>query len=254
MRITDSTVAIVTGGASGLGGATTRRLAADGAQVVILDLVSSPGTALASELGDRVRFVPADVRDESSVQAAVDAARSMGELRIAVTCAGIGTAGRVVGRNGPLALADFQRTIDVNLVGTFNVLRLAATAMLGNEPVDGDRGVVVMTASIAAYDGQIGQAAYAASKGGVVALTLTAARDLADKFVRVITIAPGTFATPMLSGLPEEATAALEAGIPHPSRLGQPEEYAALVRHVVDNGMLNGEVIRLDGALRMPPR
>ena len=254
MRITDSTVAIVTGGASGLGGATTRRLAADGAQVVILDLVSSPGTALASELGDRVRFVPADVRDESSVQAAVDAARSMGELRIAVTCAGIGTAGRVVGRNGPLALADFQRTIDVNLVGTFNVLRLAATAMLGNEPVDGDRGVVVMTASIAAYDGQIGQAAYAASKGGVVALTLTAARDLADKFVRVVTIAPGTFATPMLSGLPQEATAALEAGIPHPSRLGQPDEYAALVRHVVDNGMLNGEVIRLDGALRMPPR
>ncbi|HVD24233.1 MAG TPA: SDR family NAD(P)-dependent oxidoreductase [Lapillicoccus sp.] len=254
MRITDSTVAIVTGGASGLGGATTRRLAADGAQVVILDLVSSPGTALASELGDRVRFVPADVRDESSVQAAVDAARSMGELRIAVTCAGIGTAGRVVGRNGPLALADFQRTIDVNLVGTFNLLRLAATAMLGNEPVDGDRGVVVMTASIAAYDGQIGQAAYAASKGGVVALTLTAARDLADKFVRVVTIAPGTFATPMLSGLPEEATAALEAGIPHPSRLGQPDEYAALVRHVVDNGMLNGEVIRLDGALRMPPR
>ena len=216
--------------------------------------MSSPGTALASELGDRVRFVPADVRDESSVQAAVDAARSMGELRIAVTCAGIGTAGRVVGRNGPLALADFQRTIDVNLVGTFNVLRLAATAMLGNEPVDGDRGVVVMTASIAAYDGQIGQAAYAASKGGVVALTLTAARDLADKFVRVVTIAPGTFATPMLSGLPEEATAALEAGIPHPSRLGQPDEYAALVRHVVDNGMLNGEVIRLDGALRMPPR
>ena len=254
MRIKDSTVAMVTGGASGLGGATTRRLAADGAQVVILDLVSSPGTALASELGDRVRFVPADVRDESSVQAAVDAARSMGELRIAVTCAGIGTAGRVVGRNGPLALADFQRTIDVNLVGTFNVLRLAATAMLGNEPVDGDRGVVVMTASIAAYDGQIGQAAYAASKGGVVALTLTAARDLADKFVRVVTIAPGTFATPMLSGLPEEATAALEAGIPHPSRLGQPDEYAALVRHVVDNGILNGEVIRLDGALRMPPR
>ena len=254
MRITDSTVAIVTGGASGLGGATTRRLAADGAQVVIVDLASSPGASLADELGERVRFVPADVRDESSVQAAVDAAASMGELRIAVTCAGIGTAGRVIGRNGPLALADFQRTIDINLVGTFNVLRLAAAAMLSNEPVDGDRGVVVMTASIAAYDGQIGQAAYAASKGGVVALTLTAARDLADKFVRVVTIAPGTFATPMLAGLPEEAIAALEAGIPHPSRLGQPEEYAALVRHVVDNGILNGEVIRLDGALRMPPR
>jgi NAD(P)-dependent dehydrogenase (short-subunit alcohol dehydrogenase family) len=254
VRITDTTVAIVSGGASGLGGATTRRLAADGAQVVVLDLASSPGASLASELGDRVRFVPADVRDESSVGAAVDAALEMGELRIAVTCAGIGTAGRVVGRNGPLALGDFQRTIDINLVGTFNVLRLAAEAMLGNDPVDGDRGLVVMTASIAAYDGQIGQAAYAASKGGVVALTLTAARDLADKFVRVVTIAPGTFATPMLAGLPDEATAALEAGIPHPSRLGQPEEYAALVRHIVDNGMLNGEVIRLDGALRMPPR
>ena len=254
MRITDTTVAIVTGGASGLGGATTRRLAADGAQVVIVDLESSPGADLAAGLGERVRFVPADVRDESAVQAAVDAAQSMGELRIAVTCAGIGTAGRVVGRNGPLALADFQRTIDINLVGTFNVLRLAAVAMLGNEPVDGDRGLVVMTASIAAYDGQIGQAAYAASKGGVVALTLTAARDLADKLVRVATIAPGTFATPMLAGLPDEATAALEAGIHHPSRLGKPEEYAALVRHIVDNGMLNGEVIRLDGALRMPPR
>ena len=254
MRITDNTAALVTGGASGLGGATTRRLAADGARVVILDLASSPGAELAEELGERVRFVPADVRDEASVVAAIDAARSLGELRIVVTCAGVGTAGRVVGRNGPLALADFQRTIDINLVGTFNVMRLAAAAMLDNEPVDGDRGVVVMTASIAAYDGQIGQAAYAASKGGVVALTLTAARDLADKFVRVVTIAPGTFATPMLSGLPDDATAALEAGIPHPSRLGQPDEYASLVRHIVDNGMLNGEVIRLDGALRMPPR
>ena len=254
MRITDNTAALVTGGASGLGGATTRRLAADGARVVILDLASSPGAELAEELGERVRFVPADVRDEASVVAAIDAARSLGELRIVVTCAGVGTAGRVVGRNGPLALADFQRTIDINLVGTFNVMRLAAAAMLDNEPVDGDRGVVVMTASIAAYDGQIGQAAYAASKGGVVALTLTAARDLADKFVRVVTIAPGTFATPMLSGLPDDATAALEAGIPHPSRLGQPDEYASLVRHIVDNGMINGEVIRLDGALRMPPR
>jgi NAD(P)-dependent dehydrogenase (short-subunit alcohol dehydrogenase family) len=254
LRITDSTVALVTGGASGLGGATTRRLAADGARVVIVDLASSPGAELADELGERVRFVPADVRDEASVAAAIDAARSLGELRIVVTCAGVGTAGRLVGRNGPLALADFQRTIDINLVGTFNVMRLAAAAMLDNEPVDGDRGVVVMTASIAAYDGQIGQAAYSASKGGVVALTLTAARDLADKFVRVVTIAPGTFATPMLSGLPDEATAALAAGIPHPSRLGQPDEYASLVRHIVDNGMINGEVIRLDGALRMPPR
>jgi NAD(P)-dependent dehydrogenase (short-subunit alcohol dehydrogenase family) len=254
LRITDTTVALVTGGASGLGGATTRRLAADGAKVVIVDLPSSPGAALAEELSERVRFVPADVRDESAVAAAVDTARALGVLRIVVTCAGVGTAGRVVGRNGPLALADFQRTIDINLVGTFNVLRLAATAMLDNEPVDGDRGVIVMTASIAAYDGQIGQAAYAASKGGVVALTLTAARDLADKLMRVVTIAPGTFATPMLAGLPDEATAVLEAGIPHPSRLGKPNEYASLVRHVVDNGMLNGEVIRLDGALRMPPR
>jgi NAD(P)-dependent dehydrogenase (short-subunit alcohol dehydrogenase family) len=254
VQITDTTVALVTGGASGLGGATTRRLVADGAKVLVVDLPSSPGAELAAELGSGVRFVPADVRDEDQVQAAVTAAAEMGELRIAVTCAGIGTAGRVLGKHGPLPLADFQRTVDVNLVGTFNVLRLAAAAMLPNEPLDGDRGVVVMTASIAAYDGQIGQAAYAASKGGVVALTLSAARDLADKHIRVMTVAPGTFATPMLAGLPPEATAALEAGIPHPSRLGDPGEYAALVRHVVDNPMLNGEVIRLDGALRMPPR
>jgi NAD(P)-dependent dehydrogenase (short-subunit alcohol dehydrogenase family) len=171
-----------------------------------------------------------------------------------VTCAGVGTPGRVVGRNGPLALETFRTVVEINLVGTFNTLRLAAAAMVGNTAQDGDRGVVVMTASIAAYDGQIGQAAYAASKGGVVALTLAAARDLADKQIRVVTVAPGTFATPMLAGLPPEATAALEAGIPHPSRLGDPAEYASLVRHVVDNGMLNGEVIRLDGALRMPPR
>ena len=254
MRITDGTVALVTGGASGLGGATTRRLAADGALVVVVDLPGSPGAELAAELGERGRFVAADVRDEDQIGTAVEAARELGELRIAVTCAGIGTAGRVVGKHGPLSLADFQRTVDVNLVGTFNVLRLAAAAMLANEPLDGDRGVVVMTASIAAYDGQIGQAAYAASKGGVVSLTLTAARDLADKQIRVVTIAPGTFATPMLAGLPEEATAALEAGIPHPSRLGRPEEYASLVAHVVGNPMLNGEVVRLDGALRMPPR
>jgi len=160
----------------------------------------------------------------------------------------------VVGRSGPHSLDSFQTVIDINLVGTFNVLRLAAVAMLENEPVDGDRGVIVMTASIAAFDGQIGQAAYAASKGGIVGLTLAAARDLADKGVRVMTIAPGTFATPMLAGLPPEATAALEAQVPHPSRLGDPSEYAALVRHIIENGMLNGEVIRLDGALRMPPR
>ena len=254
MQLNDSTVALVTGGASGLGGATSRRLVADGVMVVIVDLPSSPGADLAAELGAGARFVPADVRDEGQVQTAIDAARELGELRIVVTCAGVGTPGRVVGRNGPHPLETFQTVIDINLVGSFNVLRLAAAAMLGNEPLDADRGVIVMTASIAAYDGQVGQAAYAASKGGIVGLTLAAARDLADKGIRVMTIAPGTFETPMLAGLPPEATAALEAQVPHPSRLGRPEEYAALVRHIVDNGMLNGEVIRLDGALRMPPR
>lgn len=247
-------VALVTGGASGLGEATTRRFVADGVQVVIADLPSSPGAELAAELGATVAFVPTDVRDETQVQAAVDAALERGELRAVVNCAGIGTPGRVVGRKGPLALDTFRAVVEVNLIGTFNVLRLAAAAMLGNDPLDGDRGVVVMTASVAAYDGQIGQAAYAASKGGVVGLTLSAARDLADKAIRVVTIAPGTFATPMLAGLPEEATAALEAVVPHPSRLGRPDEYASLVSHVIDNAMLNGEVIRLDGALRMPPR
>ena len=254
MQITDTTVALVTGGASGLGGATTERLVADGVKVVILDLPTSPGAGLAARLGDGARFVPADVRDEGQVHAAVDVAQELGELRIVVTCAGVGTPGRVVGRSGPHSLAAFQNVIDINLVGSFNVLRLAAAAMLANEPVDADRGVIVMTASIAAYDGQVGQAAYAASKGGIVGLTLSAARDLADKGIRVMTIAPGTFETPMLAGLPPEATAALEAQVPHPSRLGRPAEYAALVRHIVDNGMLNGEVIRLDGALRMPPR
>ena len=254
MQITDRTVALVTGGASGLGEATTRHLHSLGAAVVIADLPSSPGQTLADELGERARFVATDVRDEVAVQAAVDSAGELGELRVAVTCAGIGTPGRVVGRTGALPLESFRQVIDVNLVGTFNVLRLVAAAMVKNEPVDGDRGVCVMTASIAAYDGQVGQAAYAASKGGVVGLTLSAARDLADKAVRVVTIAPGTFATPMLAGLPAEATKVLEAQVPHPSRLGQPAEYAKLVGHVVDNAMLNGEVIRLDGALRMPPR
>jgi NAD(P)-dependent dehydrogenase (short-subunit alcohol dehydrogenase family) len=254
VQTNESTVALVTGGASGLGGATVRRLHADGAAVVIVDLPSSAGAGLAQELGDRARFVAADVRDEAQVQGAIDAARELGTLRIVVTCAGIGTPGRVVGKRGPLPLEDFTNVVMINLVGTFNVLRLAAAAMLENEPIDGDRGVVVMTASIAAYDGQVGQAAYAASKGGVVGLTLSAARDLADKGIRVMTIAPGTFMTPMLAGLPPEATAALEAQVPHPSRLGRPDEYAQLVAHIVDNSMLNGEVIRLDGALRMPPR
>jgi NAD(P)-dependent dehydrogenase (short-subunit alcohol dehydrogenase family) len=254
MQINDSTVALVTGGASGLGGATVQRLHDEGAAVVIVDLPSSPGAELADKLGDRARFVPADVRDEAQVQAAVDAAVELGALRVVVTCAGVGTPGRVVGKRGPLPLDDFANVVNINLIGTFNVLRLAAAAMLDNEPLDGDRGVVVMTASIAAYDGQIGQAAYAASKGGVVGLTLSAARDLADKGIRVVTIAPGTFETPMLSGLPGDVKAVLEKQVPHPSRLGRPEEYANLVTHIVDNGMLNGEVIRLDGALRMPPR
>lgn len=254
MKITNNTVALVTGGASGLGGAAIRRLVADGAAAVIVDLPSSPGEQVAAELGDRVRFVAADVRDEEQVQAAVAAAGELGELRVVVSCAGIATPGRIVGRTGPLALETFRQVVDVNLIGTFNVLRLAAEQMLGNEPVDGDRGVVVMTASIAAYDGQVGQAAYAASKGGVVGLTLAAARDLAAQAIRVVTVAPGTFSTPMLDGLPPEAIAALEAQVPHPSRLGSVSEYASLVRHIVDNPMLNGEVIRLDGALRMPPR
>jgi NAD(P)-dependent dehydrogenase (short-subunit alcohol dehydrogenase family) len=254
LQITENTVALVTGGASGLGGATVRRLHAEGAAVVIVDLPGSGGQALADELGDMVTFAPADVRDEAQVQAAIDAARQLGTLRVVVNCAGVGTPGRVVGKRGPLPLDDFANVVSINLVGTFNVLRLAAAAMLDNEPVDGDRGVVVMTASIAAYDGQIGQAAYAASKGGVVGLTLSAARDLADKGIRVMTVAPGTFETPMLSGLPGVVKAVLEKQVPHPSRLGRPEEYANLVAHIVDNAMLNGEVIRLDGALRMPPR
>ena len=254
MQITETTVALVTGGASGLGGATAERLAADGAAVVVVDLPGAAGKEAAARLGERARFCPADVRDADAVQAAVDMARELGELRVVVSCAGVATPGRVVGRKGPLDLEAFRTVVDINLVGTFNVLRLAAAAMLDNDPVDGDRGVIVNTASIAAFDGQIGQAAYAASKGGVVGLTLSAARDLADRLIRVVTIAPGTFETPMLAGLPEDARRVLEEQVPHPARLGRPVEYAALVRHIVDNGMLNGEVIRLDGALRMPPR
>lgn len=254
MQINENTVALVTGGASGLGEATARRLHAEGASVVIADLPSSPGEELTADLGEHARFVATDVRDEAQVQAAIDAAKELGTLRVVVNCAGVGTPGRVVGKRGPLPLEDFQNVININLVGTFNVMRLAAAAMLENEPVDGDRGVIVMTASIAAYDGQIGQAAYAASKGGVVGLTLSAARDLADKAIRVVTVAPGTFETPMLSGLPGEVKTVLEQQVPHPSRLGKPAEYASLVAHIVDNPMLNGEVIRLDGALRMPPR
>jgi NAD(P)-dependent dehydrogenase (short-subunit alcohol dehydrogenase family) len=249
-------VALVTGGASGLGLATARRLAADGAAgVVLVDLPTVDGKAAAGSLGAPATFAAADVTDEQQVAAAVDAAREFGPLRVVVNCAGIGTAGRVLSRkSGVLPLAAFARTVSVNLIGTFNVLRLGAEAMAATEPVDGERGVIVNTASVAAFDGQVGQAAYSASKGGVVGMTLPIARDLAEHLIRVMTIAPGTFDTPMLAGLPEEARASLGAQVPHPSRLGSPDEYAALVAHIVANPMLNGEVIRLDGAIRMAPR
>ncbi|GGB43908.1 putative oxidoreductase [Flexivirga endophytica] len=254
MRIDSTTVALVTGAGSGLGEATARKLYLDGASVVLLDLPSSKGAEVAESLGDRAKFVAADVTDEDQVQAAVDAAAALGSLRIVVNCAGVATPGRVISKRGVLPLEAFSKVVQINLIGTFNVLRLAAEQMVGNEPVDGDRGVITMTASVAAYDGQIGQAAYASSKAGIVGLTLTAARDLADKGIRVVTIAPGTFETPMLAGLPNDVKSTLEAQVPHPSRLGRPDEYASLVAHIVDNQMLNGEVIRLDGALRMPPR
>lgn len=254
MDIRDS-VALVSGGASGLGEATVRRLVGQGAKAVVLDLNEERGQALADELGDGVRFAKTNVSSADDVQAAVDLGRELGEVRIAVSCAGIGPAAKVVGKRGAHDLDLFRKVIEVNLVGTFNVLRLAAAAMVENEPNDdGERGVVVNTASVAAFDGQIGQAAYSASKGGVVGLTLPAARDLMRNGVRVVTIAPGTFDTPLLAGLPENVTQALAAGIPFPSRLGNPDEYAHLVQHIVENAYLNAEVIRLDGALRMPPR
>jgi NAD(P)-dependent dehydrogenase (short-subunit alcohol dehydrogenase family) len=249
MELTDIG-ALVAGGASGLGEATARELAARGARVTVTDLNAEAGQALAAELsGD---FVRADVTVEAELGAAVAAVE---DLRLAVSCAGIGWAERTVGRDGPAALAPFETVVRVNLIGTFNVLRLAASAMAANEPdAEGERGAVVMTASIAAFDGQIGQAAYSASKGGVVGLTLPAARDLARLGIRVCTIAPGLFDTPLLAGLPEDARVALGAQIPFPSRLGRPEEYGRLACHIAENTMLNGEVLRLDGALRMAPR
>jgi NAD(P)-dependent dehydrogenase (short-subunit alcohol dehydrogenase family) len=250
MDLKDGIGALVAGGASGLGEATARALAARGARVTIADLNAERGAALGAELGGE--FIQADVTDEAQVQAAVEAA---GELRLAVSCAGIGWAERTVKKDGPAALAPFETVVRVNLIGTFNVLRLAAASMAANEPdAEGERGVVVMTASIAAFDGQIGQTAYAASKGGVVGLTLPAARDLAGLGIRVCTIAPGLFDTPLLAGLPEEARRALGEQIPFPSRLGRPDEYAGLACQIAENRMLNGEVLRLDGALRMPPR
>ncbi|NKX86493.1 3-hydroxyacyl-CoA dehydrogenase [Nocardia coubleae] len=246
--------AIVTGGASGLGLATVQELHAKGAQVVIVDLPSSNGAAIAKELGEGAAFAAADVTDESAVVAALDVAESLAPLRIAVNCAGIGNAIKTVGKKGAFPLADFTKVINVNLVGTFNVIRLAAERMSATEPVGEERGVIINTASVAAYDGQIGQAAYSASKGGIVGLTLPVARDLASFKIRVVTIAPGLFRTPLFETLPEEALQSLGAQVPHPSRLGQPAEFAALARHIVENPMLNGETIRLDGAIRMAPR
>jgi NAD(P)-dependent dehydrogenase (short-subunit alcohol dehydrogenase family) len=252
----EGAVAIVTGGASGLGEATVRRLSGGGAQVVILDRDEKRGPALAKELGERVQFAQVDVSSAGDVEAAVGRATALGPLRVAVSCAGVGWAARTVGKDGSAHdLGLFQTVININLVGTFNVLRLAAAAMSKTEALDdGERGVIVNTASIAAFDGQIGQAAYAASKAGVVGLTLPTARDLSSVGVRVMTIAPGTFDTPMLAQLPESARQALAAGIPYPKRLGAPDDYARLVEHIVTNRYLNGEVIRLDGALRMPPK
>ncbi|MGI6870576.1 MULTISPECIES: 3-hydroxyacyl-CoA dehydrogenase [Amycolatopsis] len=247
-------VALVTGGASGLGLATVRELHGKGAKVVIVDLPSSQGEAVAKELGDGVVFAAADVTDEAQVSAALDAAEALGTLRIAVNCAGIGNAHKTVGKQGPFPLDGFVKVINVNLVGTFNVIRLAAERIAKAEPVGEERGVIVNTASVAAFDGQIGQAAYSASKGGIVGMTLPIARDLASLQIRVVTIAPGLFHTPLFATLPEEAIASLGAQVPHPSRLGDPTEFAALARHIVENPMLNGETIRLDGAIRMAPR
>jgi NAD(P)-dependent dehydrogenase (short-subunit alcohol dehydrogenase family) len=255
MNISDK-VALVTGGASGLGLATVRRLVADGATVVIVDLPSSNGKAIAEEIGPSAIFAPADVTDEGQVQGAIDIASGLGTFSVAVSCAGIGNAIRVVAKNGtPFPLAEFKKVIEINLVGTFNVIRLAAARMIAATPVDGEeRGVIVNTASVAAFEGQVGQAAYSASKGGVVGMTLPIARDLAQHKIRVTTIAPGLFLTPLFRGLPEDAIASLGAQVPHPARLGRPEEFAALVSHVIANPMLNGETIRLDGAIRMAPR
>ncbi|MBT2553329.1 SDR family NAD(P)-dependent oxidoreductase [Arthrobacter sp. ISL-5] len=285
-------VALITGGASGLGAATARRLFDAGASVVLADLGSSAGAALADELnagsargkgnggqdsaglagglqdsagpagtaaGNTAVFVPTDVTDEQQVQAAVDAAAELGPLRIVVNCAGVATPGKVLGRDGVLPLETFNRVIQINLVGTFNVIRLAAAAMAATEPAvtelgGEERGVIINTASVAAFDGQIGQPAYAASKGAVAAMTLPLARELARSLIRVVTIAPGIFETPMMAGLPQEAQESLGKQVPHPSRLGRPAEYANLAAHIVDNAMLNGETIRLDGAIRMGPK
>lgn len=255
MQVSNHTF-LVTGGSAGLGGATAERLHAAGANVVLVDLKAEAGQALAARLGERARFVQADVTDEAAVEAAVEAAYdTFGGLHGAVNCAGIVLARRTLGREGPHDLESFARVLQVNVVGTFNVIRLAAARMATADPnSEGERGVIVNTASVAAFDGQIGQAAYSASKGAVVGMTLPLARELARVGIRVMTIAPGIFDTPMMASLPDAARASLGEQVPFPSRLGRPAEYAALVQHIVENPMLNGEVIRLDGAIRMAPR
>ena len=252
----DGSVSVVTGGASGLGEATVREMVAAGGKAAILDRPNSPGAQLAEQLGKSVIFTPADVTSEAEVSAAIDKAVStFGAVHICVNCAGVGTAMRTVTKAGPMPLELFETCVRINLIGTFNVIRLAAAQMVKNSPNhDGERGVVINTASVAAFDGQIGQAAYSASKGGVVGMTLPIARDLASVGIRVCTIAPGTFDTPMLGMMPEQLRQILAAPIPIPSLLGQPSEFAALARHIVENAMLNGETIRFDGALRMAPK
>jgi NAD(P)-dependent dehydrogenase (short-subunit alcohol dehydrogenase family) len=248
--------ALISGGASGLGRAVATQVIAAGGAAVLFDLNPEQGAAAATELGARAHFIAGDVTDESSIEAATAlAGERLGGIDLAVNCAGIGPAARLIGRSGPMSAAFFRRMIEINLVGTLLCSKAAALLMQRNEPsADGERGVIVMTASIAAFDGQIGQVAYSASKGGIAAMTLPMARELASSGIRVVTIAPGIFLTPMLAGLPEAAQSSLSEQVPFPSRLGRPEEYAALVAHIVENSMLNGETIRLDGALRMAPR
>jgi NAD(P)-dependent dehydrogenase (short-subunit alcohol dehydrogenase family) len=251
-----SVCAVVTGGASGLGRATATRLIAGGGRVAILDRPTSPGADVARELGAAAVFTPADVTSGDEVEAALKAAQErLGSINVLVNCAGVATAARTVGRSGPARLDEFSLVIQINLIGTFNCIRLTAALMAKNSPgADGERGVIINTASVAAFDGQIGQAAYSASKGGVVGMTLPIARDLADLGIRVVTIAPGIFETPMLAMLPEPARISLGKQVPFPQRLGKPEEYAALAAHIIENAMLNGETIRLDGGIRMAPR
>jgi NAD(P)-dependent dehydrogenase (short-subunit alcohol dehydrogenase family) len=244
-------VAVVTGGASGLGLATTKRLLDAGAQVVVIDL---RGDEAVAELGDRAKFVEANVTDEAAVGKALDVAESLGPLRINVNCAGIGNAVKTLSKDGPFPLDAFKKVVEVNLIGTFNVLRLSAERIAKTEPIGEERGVIINTASVAAFEGQIGQAAYSASKGGVVGMTVPIARDLSRELIRVVTIAPGLLKTPLLGSLSEEAQQSLGNQVPHPARLGNPDEYGALAVHIIENPMLNGEVIRLDGAIRMAPR